>query len=290
MAACTWARHEMFQQWYVIAGVYNSRVNIHWEYLPALRLHSWIYLHILDDFYYDLQRFVIFFPCYFFPLSHIFTGYSQAPGLFSILSYTFREKGAIWIGLFFFSTGLFSESHQSLASGRRWLISGSPAKAWQLKPKAMCLLSNWNWAVRVWIQRGCQSARAGDGVSDSVVACPMSLWNYKSTACYPKCITSLGHNCLLTNSWHLLRYAWEYKAAESNNQTVSIPGVFFNTRRHDVTAGYANRRDTSASYSLFLVSLPLLHLHDLILPSSLYTLLIDKKTRASVLLFLFTFF
>lgn len=132
----------------------------------------------------------------------------------------------------FFSTGLLSESHQSLASGRRWLISGTPAKAWQLKPKAMCLLSNWNRAVRVWIQRGCQSARAGDGVSDSVVACPMSLWNYKSTACYPKCITSLGHNCLLTNSWHLLSYACEYKAAESNNQTVSIPTFFFIVPRH----------------------------------------------------------
>lgn len=177
------------------------------------------------------------------------------------------------------STGPFSESHQSLASGRRWLISGSPAKAWQLKPKAMCLLSNWNWAVRVWIQRGCQSAGASDGVSGSAVACPMSLWNYKSTACYPKCITSLGHNCLLTNSWHLLRYTWEYKAAESNNQTVSIPAFFFYcTQRQDVTAGYVNGRDMSASYFLCLVSLPLLHLHDLIFPSSQYTLWIDKET------------
>lgn len=129
----------------------------------------------------------------------------------------------------------------------------------------MCLLSNWNWAVRVWIQRGCQSAGASDGVSDSAVACPMSLWNYKSTACYPKCITSLGHNCLLTNSWHLLSYAWEYKATESNNQTVSIQ-TFFCTQRHDVTAGYANRKDTSASYFLSLVSLLLLHFHDLIFP------------------------
>lgn len=154
-------------------------------------------------------------------LSHRSTGCSQNTWTVFHSYLCLRGTGTILNVLFFHG------SHQSLASGRRWLISGSPAKTWQLKLKAMCLLSNWNWAVRVWIQRGCQSARAGDGVSDSVVACPMSLWNYKSTACYPKCITSLGHNCLLTNSWHLLRYAWEYKAAESNNQRLFQYRRFF---------------------------------------------------------------
>lgn len=197
-------------------------------------------------------------------LSHRSTGCSQNTWTVFHSYLCLRGTGTILNVLF------FHESHQSLASGRRWLISGSPAKTWQLKLKAMCLLSNWNWAVRVWIQRGCQSARAGDGVSDSVVACPMSLWNYKSTACYPKCITSLGHNCLLTNSWHLLRYAWEYKAAESNNHRLFQYQRFFFycTQRHDVTAGYVYGRDTSASHFLFLVSLPLLHLHDLIFPST----------------------
>lgn len=209
----------------------NSWINIHRECLPAARPLSLICLHTLYMGWLLPRLRAICSLIIFFPVT-VTQFHRIQPNTWTVFHSELCLQGTKTISNVFFSTGLLSESHQSLASGRRWLISGTPAKAWQLKPKAMCLLSNWNRAVRVWIQRGCQSAGAGDGVSDSVVACPMSLWNYKSTACYPKCITSLGHNCLLTNSWHLLSYACEYKAAESNNQTVSIPTFFFIVPRH----------------------------------------------------------
>lgn len=119
-----------------------------------------------------------------------------------------------WAILDVFFAGLFAEAHQTPTSGRRWLISGTSAKTWQLKLKATCLLSNWNWAMRVWIQCGCQSAGAGDGVCDSAMACLMSLWNYKSTACYPKRITSLARHTVFTQTVGIC----ENRASESNHQ------------------------------------------------------------------------